>query len=49
MTVQELKARAYDIIALRERCDIDLGNINQQISQLSQKETEERKEEVKPK
>ncbi len=36
--IRELKAEAYDLLALREQCGMKLTQVNQRIAELSQGE-----------
>jgi len=55
MTIQELKARAYDLIAMTEQAQMELQKVNEEIARLTQEEikksmvepVEEVREEVK--
>ena len=48
--IRELKAEAYDLLALSEQCRMKLTQVNQQIAELSQREkTEALKPDVKNK
>lgn len=52
MDINQLKARAYDLISLKEQAESELRNVNQAIVKLSQEaqknaQTKEPKEETK--
>jgi len=55
MTIQDLKARAYDLIAMTQQAQAELQKVNEEIARISVEETkpteepnaEEVKEEVK--
>jgi len=49
MELTELKARAYDILAAREQLGAQLNQVNQQISELAQKEIEQAEVDKNPK
>ena len=44
MTLEELKARAYDLIAIRERAMMELNQINQRIANFKEKSDNSKKE-----
>lgn len=46
--IRELKAQAYDLLAMIEQWKARLGQVNQQIVGLSQKEKEEASKPKKP-
>jgi hypothetical protein len=47
MTIQELKARAYDLIAYKEAAQAKLNQVNRQISELTQEENRAKAEAAK--
>jgi hypothetical protein len=47
MTIQELKARAYDLIAYKEATQAELNQVNQQILELAQEENRAKAEAAK--
>ena len=49
-TIEELKARAYDLIATKERIEMSLRQVNQQIGLLLREEQEKKAKAIeKPK
>ena len=47
MNLQELKARAYDLIAYKEQAQNELNQVNQEISRLMEEENKAKAEAAK--
>ena len=47
MNLQDLKARAYDLIALREQATAELQQVNQQIAEAMRAEVDKQTEALK--